>query len=360
MRNLRVLIAGGGTGGHLFPALAVARELVAKHGADVLFVGTARGLETRLVPGAGFPLKLIEVGPLNHVSLITRVKTLLRLPASISECKELIREYAPNVVFGIGGYAAGPGTAAALRLKVPVLLFEPNAVPGLTNRLAGKRVQGAVINFAEAAQWFNHPEVTGVPVRPEFFSIPASASGTPHLLIFGGSQGARIFNQHLPRIARELLDAVPGLTILHQSGLKNYETTLATYQASGAEDGRWEVRAFLDDMPAQFARAHLLLSRSGASTVGEECAAGKAALLVPFAAAADNHQKRNAEAIVAAGGAIMLEEPDLNVPGKLLSVLVDLLRSPERLNAMGKAARAQAHPDAAERIAAKLAALAEH
>jgi UDP-N-acetylglucosamine--N-acetylmuramyl-(pentapeptide) pyrophosphoryl-undecaprenol N-acetylglucosamine transferase len=359
LADLKVLIAGGGTGGHLFPALAVARELKEKHGAEVLFVGTARGLETRLVPAAGFPLKLIEVGPLNKVTLMTRLKTLMQLPQSLGDCRRLIREFTPGVVFGVGGYASGPAMAAAMQVGIPAMAFEPNAMPGMANRFVGKHVQAAAVNFPVAAKYFRNAEVTGIPVRPEFFQLAPPEITTPHLLVFGGSQGARIFNTHMPRIVRELLEAVPGLTVLHQSGLKNLESTLAAYEASGADRTRWQVRAFLDDMPAQYARAHLLLSRSGASTVAEEAAAGKAALLVPFAAAADDHQKRNAEAMVAAGAAAMLEEPDLEVSGRLLNSLVDLLSSPEKLSAMGSAARSQAHPDAAERIAAKLVELAK-
>lgn len=356
--SLRVLIAGGGTGGHIIPALAVAHELMERHGAEILFVGTARGLETRLVPEAGLRLKLIDVGPLNQVSLLTRLKTLMRLPQSISDCKRLIREFRPDVVFGIGGYASGPGVAAALRLKVPALVFEPNAMPGLANRLVGKRVQGAVINFPDAARWFRNAEVTGVPVRPEFFHLP-EPSGAPHLLVFGGSQGARLFNTHLPQIAQPLLEAVPGLTILHQSGLRNFDATQAAYEASGADRARWQVQPFLNDMPAHFAKAHLVLTRSGASTVGEEAAAGKPALLIPFAASADNHQRRNAEAMAAAGAAVMLQENELAIPGKLLGTLTSLLGDPARLAAMGAAARKQAHPGAAERIADRLAELAE-
>jgi len=357
--NLRVLIAGGGTGGHIIPALAVARELLACHSAQVLFVGTPRGLESRLVPEAGFALRLIEVGPLNRVSLLTRLKTLARLPRSILDCKRIIREFRPSAVLGIGGYAAGPGTAAALLMKVPVLLFEPNAMPGLANRLVGKRVRGAAINFSEAARYFRNPEVTGIPVRPEFFTIPAPTAAAPHLLVFGGSQGARLFNTHLPQIACQLLQAVPGLTILHQSGIRNFEVTQAAYRASGADPARWQVQPFLNDMPAQFARAHLVLTRSGASTVAEEAAAGKPALLVPFAAAADDHQLRNAEAMAAAGAAVMLQEKDLEVPGRLLDALAALLADPVRLSAMSAAARKQAHPGAAERIADRLAEMAK-
>ncbi len=356
--ELRVLIAGGGTGGHIIPALAVARELVARHGAEVLFVGTPRGMEIRLVPEAGFRLRMIDVGPLKNVSLITRLRTFVELPRSISACRRLIREFRPSVVFGVGGYASGPGMAAAIQMKIPTLAFEPNAMPGLANRLVGRRVQAAAVNFPVAAHWFRNAEVTGIPVRPEFFTLPPQLAGPPHLLVFGGSQGARLFNQALPKIVKDLLDAVPGLTILHQSGVRHSESTLAAYAASGADPLRWKVQPFLNDMPARFAQAQLVMARSGASTVAELAAAGKPALLIPFAAAADDHQKRNAEVMVGAGAAVMMSELDLNVPGKLLEALTGLLAAPHRLAVMAAAARTQSHPAAAERIADRLAELA--
>jgi UDP-N-acetylglucosamine--N-acetylmuramyl-(pentapeptide) pyrophosphoryl-undecaprenol N-acetylglucosamine transferase len=356
--QLRILIAGGGTGGHIIPALAVARELVDRHGAEVLFVGTARGLETRLVPGAGFALRLIDVGPLKSVSLMTRLRTLSRLPASIGDCKRMIREFRPCAVLGVGGYASGPAMAAALWLKVPAMAFEPNAMPGLANRLVGKRVQAAAVNFPAATTWFRNAEVTGVPVRPEFFSLPRP-TGPPHLLVFGGSQGARIFNINLPRLIPALLCAVPGLTVLHQCGARHAAATEEAYRASGADSSRWQVQPFLDDMPSQFARANLVMSRSGASTVAELAAASKPSLLVPFAAATDEHQRRNAEAMVEAGAAVMMEEKDLEIPEHLLAALTGLLNDPARMAAMGAAARTQAHPGAAERIADRLAELAE-
>ena len=358
MAQLRILIAGGGTGGHIIPALAVARELVDRHGAEVLFVGTARGLETRLVPGAGFALRLIDVGPLKSVSLMTRLRTLSRLPASIGDCKRMIREFRPCAVLGVGGYASGPAMAAALWLKVPAMAFEPNAMPGLANRLVGKRVQAAAVNFPAATTWFRNAEVTGVPVRPEFFSLPRP-TGPPHLLVFGGSQGARIFNINLPRLIPALLCAVPGLTVLHQCGARHAAATEEAYRASGADSSRWQVQPFLDDMPSQFARANLVMSRSGASSVAELAAASKPSLLVPFAAATDEHQRRNAEAMVEAGAAVMMEEKDLEIPEHLLAALTGLLNDPARTAAMGAAARTQAHPGAAERIADRLAELAE-
>lgn len=356
--KLRVLIAGGGTGGHIIPALAVAHELALRHGAEILFVGTARGLESRLVPAAGFKLHLIEVGPLKNVSLMTRLRTMLDIPRSVINCRKLIRTFKPHVVLGVGGYASGPGIAAALMLHVPTMLFEPNAMPGLSNRLVGKRVQAAAVNFPAAAAHFRNAEVTGIPVRPEFFKLPPAATECPHLLVFGGSQGARIFNTTLPGIAHALLDAVPGLTILHQAGARHVDATEAAYRASEANPTRWQVSGFLDDMPAQFAKANLVMARSGASTVAELAAAGKPALLVPFAAAADDHQTRNAEEMVSVGAALMLRETDLADHRKLLDCLVGLLASPEKLAAMAAAARTQAHPLAVEQIANRLVELA--
>jgi UDP-N-acetylglucosamine--N-acetylmuramyl-(pentapeptide) pyrophosphoryl-undecaprenol N-acetylglucosamine transferase len=357
--QLRVLIAGGGTGGHIIPALAVSRELVARHSAEILFVGTPRGMESRLVPDAGFQLRLIDVGPLKNVSPLVRLRTAFALPQSILACRRMIREFRPAVVFGVGGYASGPGMAAALQMKVPTLAFEPNAMPGFANRLIGKRVQAAAVNFPAAARWFRNPEVTGIPVRPEFFTLGPPPPGPPRLLIFGGSQGASLFNQALPRIVRALLDAVPGLTLLHQSGARHAESTQGAYAASGADPARWQVEPFLDDMPARFAQSHLVMARGGASTVAELAAAGKPALLVPFAAAADDHQTRNAEAMVNAGAAVMLSEIDLLNSAMLLDALVRLLNSPESLQSMSMAARSQAHPHAAARIAERLTELAE-
>jgi UDP-N-acetylglucosamine--N-acetylmuramyl-(pentapeptide) pyrophosphoryl-undecaprenol N-acetylglucosamine transferase len=229
-------------------------------------------------------------------------------------------------------------------------------MPGLANRLAGKYVRAAAINFPAAARWFRNAEVTGIPVRPGFFTLPPPA-GPPHLLIFGGSQGARIFNTSLPGISANLLKTIPGLTILHQSGTRGADVTQAAYAATGADPARWKVRAFLDDMPACFARATLVIARSGASTVAELAAAGRASLLVPFAAAADDHQTRNAEEMVKAGAAVMLREQDVLASSKFPQTLKDLLSDSGHLATMASAAKTQAHPGAAEKIADRLAAL---
>jgi UDP-N-acetylglucosamine--N-acetylmuramyl-(pentapeptide) pyrophosphoryl-undecaprenol N-acetylglucosamine transferase len=208
------------------------------------------------------------------------------------------------------------------------------------------------VNFAPAAQYFRNAQVTGIPVRADFFRLTARpAAAAPHLLIFGGSQGARALNQAMPKIAAALLNAVPGLTILHQAGARHADTTLAAYQASGAPPDRWQVAPFLDDMPNRFEAADLVLARSGASTVAELCAAAKPALLIPFPQSADDHQRRNAEEMARAGAAQVLLEPDLT-PDSLLRALTELLGDAARLREMAGKARTLAHPDAAERMAA--------
>ena len=270
----------------------------------------------------------------------------------------LLREFDPHVVVGVGGYASGPGMMAALLRRIPTLAFEPNAVPGLANRLVGKWVSAAAISFSSEQKFFRHAEVTGIPVRAEFFALRPKPPGTPPaLLVFGGSQGARALNDAMPRIVAQLLQAVPGLSILHQAGARHAELVQAAYLASGSPPDRWQVHAFLDDMPRRFEAADLVLARSGASTIAELGAAGKPSLLVPFPRAADDHQRHNAEVMVQTGGARLLQESDLT-PKSLLAALTDLLSSRVALARMGEEARQLARPDAAVRIAAMIAGLA--
>ncbi|MGB0121832.1 MAG: undecaprenyldiphospho-muramoylpentapeptide beta-N-acetylglucosaminyltransferase, partial [Silvibacterium sp.] len=342
---MRVVIAGGGTGGHIIPALAIADELKSVHGADILFIGTPRGLESRLVPQAGYPLSMIEVGQLKNVSLATKARTIFDLPLSLIRCRKLLRQFNPDAVIGVGGYASGPAMGAAILAGIPTLAFEPNAFPGLANRIVGKRVSAAAVNFAPAARYFRNAQVTGIPVRREFFGLsPRAANTPPHLLVFGGSQGARIFNTLMPKIAAALLATIPGLTILHQAGARHSETTLAAYQASGAPAERWQVYPFLDDMPRRFEAADLVLARSGASTVAELAAAGKPSLLIPFPQAADDHQRRNAEVLAEAGAAEMLLERELT-PELLQQSLIRILEDRPGLDRMSEQARKLAHPD---------------
>jgi UDP-N-acetylglucosamine--N-acetylmuramyl-(pentapeptide) pyrophosphoryl-undecaprenol N-acetylglucosamine transferase len=348
--KLRVMIAGGGTGGHVIPALAIGRELRDAHGAEVRFIGTARGIETRLVPEAGFRLELVRSGQLKNVSLRIRSRTVMDLPVGVVRCLSLMREFKPDVVVGVGGYASGPAMIAALMLRIPTMAYEPNAVPGLTNRIIGKRVRAAAVNFAQTTKYFRNAEVTGVPVRPEIFALPPRPTGAaPRLLVTAGSNGAQVFNETMPLIVARLLEEVPGLTVVHQSGPRRLEETRAKFTESGADGARWSVEAFLTDMPAQYAAADVVLARSG-STVAELCAAGKPSLLVPFAAAADDHQRKNAEVLVEAGAAEMLLQKDVTAES-LFSALSELLKDGARRAVMAERARSLARPGALQRIA---------
>lgn len=356
--RLRILIAGGGTGGHVIPGLAIARELRDRYGAEVRFVGTARGLETRLVPEAGFGLELIEVGQLKNVSMATRARTVADLPVGIRRCMKLLRALRPHVVVGVGGYASGPAMMAAVLMRVPTLAYEPNATPGLANRIVGRLVSAAAVNFEESRRFFRNAEVTGVPVRKEFFSLPRRAAGSaPRLLVFGGSQGARALNMAMPKVIVDLLARVPGLTVLHQAGARHADATREAYAATEADPGRWRVEAFLNDMPARFAEASLILCRSG-SSVAELAAAGKPSLLVPFPQAADDHQRKNAEVFARVGAAAMLLEAEIT-PERLREELGAMLQDEEGLRVMSERARSLARPDALERIGEMVRELAE-
>lgn len=352
---MRVLIAGGGTGGHVIPALAIARELRDAHGAEVRFVGTARGLETRLVPEAGFPLELIKVGQLKNVSLATRLRTLADLPLGVARCVSLLRSFRPDVVVGVGGYASGPAMMAAILLRVPTLAFEPNAVPGLANRMVGRMVSAAAVNFEETRRYFRGARVTGVPVRREFFEVGKTLGGK-RLLVFGASQGARVFNELVPKIVGRLLEAFPELDVVHQTGGRHGESTLEAYGRAGVRFERVRVTPYLDDMAEQFGEADLILCRSGASSVAELAAAGRASVLVPFPQAADDHQRKNADAFVAAGAAELLVEAELSEE-RLLGVLRRLLEDDARRREMGERARGLAHRDAVRVIGEMVARL---
>jgi UDP-N-acetylglucosamine--N-acetylmuramyl-(pentapeptide) pyrophosphoryl-undecaprenol N-acetylglucosamine transferase len=356
------LIAGGGTGGHVIPALAIARELRDAAGAEVRFVGTARGLETRLVPEAGFPLELIHVGQLKNVSMATRLRTLMDLPLGVGRCIGLLREFKPDVVVGVGGYASGPAMMAAILLRVPTLAFEPNAVPGLANRLVGRLVTAAAVNFEETRRYFRRAQVTGTPVRPEFFAIGKKPPGEgKRLLVFGASQGARVFNELMPKMMTRLLSAFPTLDVVHQTGGRHGDATLAIYRSVGVGfervSDRVRVTPYLDDMAAQFAAADLILCRSGASTIAELAAAGRASVLVPFPQAADDHQRKNADAFVSAGAAEMIVESGLNEE-RLFEVLHQLLGDDARREKMAEQARMLAHPSAVAAIGAMVSQVA--
>ena len=361
---MRAILAGGGTGGHVIPALAIANELKKSYEAEVLFIGTARGIENRLVPAAGYPLLLVRVGALKNVSLVTRLKTAFDLPRAVWDAGRMLNEFAPDVVIGVGGYASGPAMLAAVVKHIPTLAFEPNVVPGFANRVVAQFVSAAAVHFQETAKYFRHAEVTGVPVRQAFFEIAVSESNkrrgeTPTLLVFGGSQGAHAINEAMIRCLPVLQQEAPGIHIIHQTGERDYNDALAAYKhlSESAASFTFEVFKFIEDMPAAFARADLVVCRSGASTVAEIAAAGKPAVFVPFPRAADDHQRVNAEALERAGAAVVVEESKLEGVW-LAETIAALLQDSSRLQKMSAAGRGMAHPNAARDIAALAARVA--
>jgi UDP-N-acetylglucosamine--N-acetylmuramyl-(pentapeptide) pyrophosphoryl-undecaprenol N-acetylglucosamine transferase len=344
-----ILIAAGGTGGHLFPGVAVADEIKARDPETrVVFVGTPRGLESRLVPKAGYELELLPILPLNNVGLVRMLQGLVALPWALLKAVLLVQRLRPAAVLGVGGYAGGPVVLAAALLGIRTVVLEPNAKPGFTNRVLKPFVRHAACSYEEARREFGTKGVvTGNPVRGGFAKLTPKWHVPPlTLLAFGGSQGARIINRTLA----EALPHLPGpdrLKIVHQTGPAARDEVAYAYQAAKREA---EVLAFLDDMESRFAHADLVLCRSGATTAAELAAAGKASVLIPFARAADDHQTSNARALEAAGAARMIEEKDLT-PERLAAVITELLGDPARITAMEDAARRLARPDAAARVA---------
>jgi len=299
------------------------------------------------------------VGALKNVSLMTRVKTAFDLPRAVWDASRMLNEFAPDVVIGVGGYASGPAMLAAVVKHIPTLAFEPNVVPGFANRVVARFVTGAAVHFEETAKYFRHAEVTGVPVRQAFFEIPVLTNkkrgGTPTLLVFGGSQGAHAINEAMIRCLPELRRQAPGIHIIHQTGERDYNDARAAYASLGESA---EVFKFIEDMPAAFARADLVVCRSGASTVAEITAAGKPAIFVPFPRAADDHQRVNAEALARTGAAVVVEESKLEGVW-LAETIAALLGDARRLQIMSEAARELAHPNAARDIAAMAARISD-
>lgn len=346
---ISVIIAGGGTGGHIFPGIAIAQEFKRRNPeTKVLFVGTARGLETKIIPREGFDLHLIEVAALKRVSLLKRIKSLLLLPKSFLAVRSLIQQVKPDVVIGVGGYSSGPVVLVASLMGVPTLVAESNALPGFTNRVLARFVRSAAVTFEEARRYFGaKAEITGNPVRAEFFDVQPKAPGErTHIFITGGSQGARAVNLAMIGALPLLAAEKERLSITHQTGESDYDKVRATYLELG---WRVEVKPFVEKMVEEFAKADLVISRAGATTVAELAAAGKPALMVPFPFAADDHQRKNAEAIERAGAGRMILQAELT-PERLAKELLWLIHDPQQLVRMAEASKRLGHPDAAARV----------
>jgi UDP-N-acetylglucosamine--N-acetylmuramyl-(pentapeptide) pyrophosphoryl-undecaprenol N-acetylglucosamine transferase len=346
---MRVLIAAGGTGGHIYPGIAVAKEVMRRApDSKVRFVGTSKGLENRLVPQAGFELSLIESAGLKNVGMAARLRGLLVLPKSFLAARKLIREFRPDIVVGAGGYVSGPVLLTAALMRVPTLAMESNALPGWTNRVLARFIDKAAVSFEAALPYFRGKAVvTGNPVRREFFEIPPKARDAARfsVLVFGGSQGARAINEGM-LAALPRLEAQRGLLhITHQTGEADFEKVRQGYLDQGwSEQG--EVRKYIDDMVREFAAADLVVCRAGATTSAELVAAGKAAIMIPFPQAADDHQRKNAEALQEAGAARMILQQDLTGE-RLAHEIGSLVAAPEEITRMEEAARRLARGDAA-------------
>jgi UDP-N-acetylglucosamine--N-acetylmuramyl-(pentapeptide) pyrophosphoryl-undecaprenol N-acetylglucosamine transferase len=353
----RVVIAGGGTGGHLFPALALADQLVAcEPRTSLLFVGSVGGLEQRLVPARGYPLELLRAKKVRGIGGASRLLALGSLPLSMLSAARTIVRFSPHVVVGVGGYASAPVVLAAIPMRVPVVLLEQNAIPGTVNRLLARLADTVVISFRRAAHYLpvQHTLLLGNPVRPELVAdleAKRSGPGTGQscLLVLGGSQGARAINQLVSEHAAALLAGVPGLRIIHQTGPADLAWVRQRYERSGLA-ARIRVEAFVEDMAAAYGQADLALCRSGATTLAELCVAGLPAVLVPYPYAADDHQAANAEDLVSAGGAVMVRQDTLSGE-RMVTLLTELMNDRDRLDRMGTAMRSSAHPEAASSIA---------
>ncbi len=357
VETFRVLMVAGGTGGHIFPALAVAEELV-RRGKDrrsaqadytIEFLGTRRGLESRLIPRAGFALRTVAAAGLKGIGGWRRMANLLVLPRSAVETAWVLREFQPHVVVGMGGYLAGPAMLEAALKDIPTLLIEPNAVPGFTNRVLAPLVRAAAVGFEGAARFYGSKAcVTGHPVRKAFFEIPAKAPVPPFtVLIVGGSQGSKAINECVVRSLPLLEREAPRLRLVHQTGERDFPAVEAAYRERRISA---QVCAFIDSTPEAFAQADVVIARAGAMTVAELAAAGRPALLVPFPAATDQHQLENARTMERAGAARVIEQREL-APERLTGELRDLLDRPAEMSRMGQAAKRLARPDATGRIA---------
>jgi UDP-N-acetylglucosamine--N-acetylmuramyl-(pentapeptide) pyrophosphoryl-undecaprenol N-acetylglucosamine transferase len=361
--SISVLIAGGGTGGHLYPGIAVARELIGRMpDAKVTFVGTAAGIEARVIPREGLALDLIRSAGLKGKSLPALVRGVRLLPLGGLDAWRVISRRRPSVVIGVGGYSSGPVVALAALRGIPTLLMEQNAMPGLTNRSLARVVRAAAVTYDESVRFFGAKAfIAGNPVRPEFFrreeayEQQGSPPGAARVLVFGGSQGAHAINVAMVEAAPRLAAAAPRLAITHQTGERDLQMVREGYRRAGLDGIR--VEPFLFEMDREMRSADVVVCRAGATTLAELTAAGRASILIPLPTATDDHQRRNAEALVKQGAAAMVEQRDLTgerLAAELLAMAADVARRQR----MSEAARTMARPDAARIIVDKVIALA--
>lgn len=341
------MIAGGGTGGHLFPGVAVAEELRAREpDAAIRFVGTERGIEARVLPGLGWDLQLIRVSGLKTVGLLGAIRGAFRIPGALWQSRKAIAAFRPDVVLGVGGYASGPVVLMARLMGIPTAICEQNSIPGLTNKILGRFARKIFLAFEESRRFFKARKVilSGNPVRRALLAAGSSETVPRRVFISGGSQGATRVNELTSAALVQLAD--PQITVVHQTGAKDVEGIREAYAKGGVTA---EVHAFIQEMAKEYAKADLIVSRAGATTVAELAIAGKPAIFIPYPFAADNHQEINAREMAEAGAAIMLRQAALTAD-ILAKTLKDLLDDDARRAKMGSAMKALARPGAAATV----------
>jgi UDP-N-acetylglucosamine--N-acetylmuramyl-(pentapeptide) pyrophosphoryl-undecaprenol N-acetylglucosamine transferase len=360
---VRLLIAGGGTGGHLYPGIALADEAIRRGGSDVLFVGTSRGIETRAVPAAGYALETLQVTGLKRMGLVGTVRGLFRVPLALFRSLAILRRFRPDVVVGVGGYASGPMVLAAALAGYPTAIQEQNSVPGITNRILGKLVRRVFIAFDEAARFFPSRKIErlGNPVRKAIVAALEGVAASPtsdgklRILVVGGSQGARAVSELVMTAAPMLASKGVDFSLVHQTGTTDFERIQAKYRELGL-DGRVQVQPFIDNMAAAYGAADLIIGRAGALTLAELAIVGKPAILVPLPTAADDHQSKNAAHFAQVGAALVLNQRSSSAED-LATAITTLAQDGGRRSAMGTAMHGLARPRAAEQIVDGLRAL---
>jgi UDP-N-acetylglucosamine--N-acetylmuramyl-(pentapeptide) pyrophosphoryl-undecaprenol N-acetylglucosamine transferase len=351
-----LLIAGGGTGGHLFPGIALA-EHVARQGGETTFVGTEKGIEARVVPDQGYPLELIEVAGIKGRGLSGLFGGLSRLPRAYFQSRAILKRIEPDVVVGVGGYASGPIVATASTMGIPTAILEQNSVPGVTNRILGKLVRKVFTTFPDDGGFFPNKKVVmaGNPIRRELIEKLAAArerrndDHAPRLFVFGGSQGARKINETIVESLAQLTAAIPELELWHQTGSADHEKVETAYAQAGLTAPRARVAPFIKDMAEPYAWCDLVVCRAGATSLSELAAVGCPAVLIPFPHAADNHQEHNARSLVDRGAAEMVIEAELSTGGMVAQV-ARLLGDKATLSDMESQMLAAAKPEAAAEI----------
>lgn len=353
---MRLVVAGGGTGGHLFPGIAVAEEFLSRNPEnEVLFVGTERGVEAKVLPKLGYRLEFVAAAGVRGKSLIGQLKGVGGLLYGYSQSRRILKDFNPDLVLGVGGYASAPVVLASRGMLIPRFVHEQNAIPGMTNKLLSRIAVQAFISIEESRRFFPKDTtlLTGNPLRRQILDEVAAAGSVPdstkegfHLLVFGGSLGAHSINMTMAAAAPLLEKFGEKLTITHQTGEKDFAEVSAAYSKTGVEA---RVVPFIDNMAAEYRAADLIVCRAGATTIAEVTACGKPCIFIPFPHAVDDHQRKNAEALLKTGAGFMILERELT-PESLTAQISEVVKSPELLGETAGNARKMGRLDAAKII----------